>query len=155
MSYKKWKLSCHLWHCYIWYQASDDWHLSLSICDSLSVTCYLWLDIWIFLSETCYYSQKIVPFSHCCMSRNFFLICTKATVFMLYDILLFHFNSKHPWTSLAVVGTFRQKDPCFSKKKSINDDSFKLELPNLTWQPSQSKGGNNHFLMFLNVFHIL
>ena len=27
--------------------------------------------IWIFLSETCYDLQKLVPFARCCTSRNF------------------------------------------------------------------------------------
>ena len=28
-----------------------------------------------FLSETCYYLQKLVPFARCCTSRNFSIIC--------------------------------------------------------------------------------
>ena len=39
----------------------------------LFITCYLWLAIWIFLSETCYYLQKLVRFARCCTSRIFFL----------------------------------------------------------------------------------
>ena len=44
----------------------------LYVCYMLSVTFYLLLAIWIFLSETCYYLQKLVSFARCCMSRNFF-----------------------------------------------------------------------------------
>ena len=39
----------------------------------LFTTCYLWLAIWLFLSETCYYLQKLVSFARCCTSRNFFI----------------------------------------------------------------------------------
>ena len=35
------------------------------------VTNYLWLSIWIFSSQICYYLQKLVPFARCCTSRNF------------------------------------------------------------------------------------
>ena len=40
----------------------------------LFVTCYLCFAIWIFLSETCYNLQKLVPFARCCTSRNFFIM---------------------------------------------------------------------------------
>ena len=59
MAYKKWKFSCHLWQ-------------SIAIYYSLSVTCYMLLAISIFISETCYYLQKLVSFARCCTSRNFF-----------------------------------------------------------------------------------
>ena len=42
--------------------------MSFVICDFLYVTCYLNL----FISETCYYLQKLVSFARCCTSRNFF-----------------------------------------------------------------------------------
>ena len=31
-------------------------------------------NVWIFLSETCYYLQKLVPFARCCTSRNFYYV---------------------------------------------------------------------------------
>ena len=37
----------------------------------LFITCYLWLAIWIFLFETYYFLQKLVPFARCCTSRYF------------------------------------------------------------------------------------
>ena len=46
-------------------------HLIFAIRWLLFTTCYLWLAIWLFLSETCYYLQKLVPFARCCTSRNF------------------------------------------------------------------------------------
>ena len=46
-------------------------HLIFAIRWLLFITCYLWLAIWIFLSETCYYLQKLAPFARCCTSRNF------------------------------------------------------------------------------------
>ena len=47
-------------------------HLIFAIRWLVSTTCNLWLAIWLFLSETCYYLQKLVPFALCCTSRNFF-----------------------------------------------------------------------------------
>ena len=38
----------------------------------LSVFLYLLIAIFIFLSETCYYLQKLVSFARCCTYRNFF-----------------------------------------------------------------------------------
>ena len=46
----------HMRFCCIWYLLSDD---------SLITR--------IFLSETCYYLQKLVPFARCCTSHNFYL----------------------------------------------------------------------------------
>ena len=46
----------------------------LYVCYLLSVTFYMLLAIWIYLSETCYYLQKLVSFRSCCMSRNFFVV---------------------------------------------------------------------------------
>ena len=45
----------------------------------LFATCFLWLAICYlltesFLSETCYYLQKLFPFARCCTSRNFFVL---------------------------------------------------------------------------------
>ena len=59
VSYKKWKFSCHLWQ-------------SIAIYYSLSVTCCMLLAIWILISDTCYYLQKLVSFARCCTSRDFY-----------------------------------------------------------------------------------
>ena len=48
--------------------------MALAICNLLDNTCVLMLSI--FLYKISYYLQKLVPFAHCCMSRNF-LIMTK------------------------------------------------------------------------------
>ena len=55
MSNKKWMLSSHLWHYYIYSLLSDGWYLLLAICDLLYVTCYLNLFIWslLLLAKTC------------------------------------------------------------------------------------------------------
>ena len=59
------------------YLLYDHCNLLLSICEVLSVVCYLWLDIRIFSSETCYQLQKIVSFARCCLSQ--FLIFLGGT----------------------------------------------------------------------------
>ena len=66
MSHKKGRLSCHLWHSYIWYLLLDYCYLLLAICDLLYaicviyVTCYLDLLIWnlLFLAKT--YSYIVI-----------------------------------------------------------------------------------------------
>ena len=53
----------------------------------LFITCYLCLAFWIFLSETCYYLQKLVPFARCCTSRNFFICARKFWRKISWDVL--------------------------------------------------------------------
>ena len=61
-------------------------HLIFSIRWLLFITCYLWLAIWIFLSTTRYYLQKLVPFARCCTSRNFFFNCAQLYCTMIIVI---------------------------------------------------------------------
>ena len=79
----------------------------------LSVTFYMLLAIRIFLSETCYYLQKLVPFARCCTSRNFWLDkifgLKKMLVgfFLLFLFLLWYGSlppelSQKPMSSLCV-----------------------------------------------------
>ena len=118
-SHKKWKLSCHLWHCF----------QMIAICSSLSVTCYMLLAIWIFLSETSYYLQKLVLFARCCTSRNFFFVWFKARIndtwtpvevdtayvnvceefnFTKSTVFFYWRCAAHPWCLNAMNQTFRK-----------------------------------------------
>ena len=71
-SFKKVKFSIFYMTIDFCYILSVTRYLWFIICDSLSVTCNLLLDIRIFFSESCYYLQKLVTFARCCTSRNFF-----------------------------------------------------------------------------------
>ena len=58
-------------------------HLIFAIRWMLFITCYLWLAIWIFLYETCYFLQKLVPFARCCTSRNFWYYGWKSFIYIV------------------------------------------------------------------------
>ena len=66
----------------------------IAICYLLSVTCCLWLDTWIFWSETCYYLQNLVLFPRCCTSRNFWIMTPPLTNHFHRSLPQYSFN----WT---------------------------------------------------------
>ena len=80
---------------------SDDWSFLLAICDLLYVTCCL-----NFLSETCYYLQKLVPLARGCTSRNFHIQFWSSIVGNKDILRVFHSFSRSGathYTSLALV----------------------------------------------------
>ena len=79
-------------------------HLIFAIRWLQFITCYLWLAIWIFLSETCYFLQKLVPFARCCTSRNFFNLSIKVPP-----------NCENYMKLVAMYGNFISKCPSISE----------------------------------------
>ena len=86
----------------------------------LYIPCNMCLAIWIFLSETCSFLQKLVPFPCCCTSCNiliygwYFSYIKFSEISKIKGCKFFWMRQSHLWDAMCKMESLRSYVDCLS-----------------------------------------